>query len=352
MKAGKPKKKKKYIKVGWDDLFKGEIVIIGPPKGAKEKEKPKKDRRVGLAPGWEDDDSGTAVADAGTDDWPGIDGVNCTFVPSGSNYGNIGDLSITNDTDQPVTVTVPPGLLLDSSDLAVQDLYVADVPTETPCSGAKDVGKPITIDRDSTHVIKDVPGFCPDFEKNPPQKGDEDVYTCKQPDEKSEVLLNAIELVKKLDVGSLKLDVFGKDKAEAMVAQGSLWVVDSKIDDVKGNEIDGDDLSSRFFGTFATAAKDALDGMSPETREKAEKLVKDDIKKIVDATSFVTKKSYSVPRKKKPKRKNRGNPYDNMIAKKKEYEKEARRAKKEQRAQKRDPGNGDSKGKKKKKKKK
>jgi hypothetical protein len=171
----------------------------------------------------------------------------------------------------------------------VQDLYVADVPTETPCAGADDIGKPVTIQPEGYHIIRDVPGFCPDFEKEPPGKDDTSVYACRQPDEKSKVLLETIASVKKLDVGALKLDVFGKDKARAMVAQGSLWMVDSEIDDEKDNEVTDEDLAGKFYDTFATAAKGSLEKMSPENRKQAEKLVRDDIRKIVQATSFVAK---------------------------------------------------------------
>lgn len=282
VKDGKPPKKEKFVRIGWDDLFIGEIVLVDAGPG------------LDLAP--DDEDSGTAVALV---DWPGIEGVGCTFTPSGKNYGDIGDLAIENDTDKPVTVTIPPGLLLDSADPAVQDLYVADVPTETPYAGAKDIDRPITIKPGGTYVAKDLPGFCPDFEKKPPQTGDTEIYACQQPDEKSKVLLDTIEAVKKLDVGSLKLQVFEDDKTRAMVAQGSLWMVDSRIDEVKDNEVSADDLSSRFYETFVTSAKEALDKMSPDDRKKAEQLVKDDIKTIVGATSFVAKQSR--PKKTAPK---------------------------------------------------
>ena len=156
----------------------------------------------------------------------------------------------------------------------------------------------ITVAPGGTHVIKDLPGFCPDFEKDPPQKDDEGVYACKQPDEKAKVLLDTIALAKKLDVGSLKLKVFGKDKARSMVAQGALWMVDSKVDDTKGNEVAAKDLSDKFFGSFAESAKASLEKMPPASRKKAEKLVQDDIRKIVAATSFIAKKAPA--RKAKP----------------------------------------------------
>jgi len=257
------------IRMGWDAMPEPthRIIIIQPEetKGTKKK--------VSLRPGW-----------------PKTKGVKCTFVPSGRNYGDIGDLIIKNATDDPATVTVPPGMLLESSDPSVQDLYVADVPTESPCSGAKDIGRPITVQPDGYYIVRDVPGFCPDFEKEPPQTDDTSVYACKQPDKKSKVLLDTIAAVKKLDVGSLKLDVFGRDKARAMVAQGSLWMVDSEIDSEKGNEVSKEDLSDRFYSTFAISAKASLDKMSAKDRKQAEKLVKDDIKEIVGATSFVAKR--------------------------------------------------------------
>jgi len=285
--AGKPPKR--HVKMGWDGLPAGQIVILKPAEGkppkTKPKPKPKKDRRVGLL------------------DWPGKEGVYCTFDPSGRNYGDIGDLIIENDTDEPATVTIPPCMLLETSDPAVQDLYVADVPTETPCSGAKEIGKPITVEPGGAHVVEHASGFCPDFEKNPPKQGDEDVYACKQPDEKSKTLLETIECAKKLDVGTLKLEVFAEKKATAMVTQGSLWAVDSEIDEEKGNEVSAEDLASRFFSSFAGSAKESLDEMSPENRKEAEKLVKDDIRKIVEATSFVAKQSRDRMTARKPEEK-------------------------------------------------
>ncbi|NOZ22523.1 MAG: hypothetical protein GXP25_15685 [Planctomycetes bacterium] len=222
-------------------------------------------------------------------DWPGTEGVLCTFVPSGENYGNIGDLAITNTTDQAISVTVPDGLLLDSSDAGVQDLYVADVPSRTPCAGATEIGKPIIIGAGETHVINDIPGFCPDFELKPPAKGASDAYTTRQPDEKAATLLATIEAVKKFDMGTLKLQVFEKDQTREMLAQGALWMVDSRVDEVKGNEVSNENLGDRYWDKFRESAADALAKMSPKQREEAEDLVKEDIKKIVAATSFVSK---------------------------------------------------------------
>ncbi len=284
VKAGDPNDM--HVRIGWDDLYTGQVILLDPPAGMTEtgelidpnSEKKKKKSSKVL-------ETGMLL------DWPGIEGVNATFVPSGKNYGDIGDLLIKNDTDKPATVTVPPGLLLDSADPAVQDLYVADVPTETPCSGAKDIGRPITVKPDATYAINDVPGFCPDHEKKPPTQGDTSIYASKQPDEKSKVLLDTIESAKKLDVGSMKLEVFEEDKAREMVTQGSLWMVDSRIDAEEDNELTSEELSSKFYGTFAASAKESLDKMSSEDRKKAEDLVKDDIKKIVAATAFVAKGS-------------------------------------------------------------
>ncbi len=276
--AGKPKKK--YSRTGWDDLYIGEIIIVNPGVGMDEYGQPTEE--------WKKKQKEREVSRL--TDWPGQEGVVCSFVPSGRNYGDIGDLVIENDSNKPVTVTVPEGLLLDSGDPAVQDLYVADVPTETVCDGAKEIGKPITIEPDGMYVIKELPGFCPDFEKDPPETDNEGIYACKQPDEKAEALLDTVKLVKELDVGTMKLEVFEEDKARAMVAQGSLWMVDSEIDETKGNEVSAKDLSEKFFGSFAESAKDKLEAMTPEKREQVEELVKDDIKKIVEATSFVAKK--------------------------------------------------------------
>ena len=272
----KPKKNERHVSIGWDDLYIGEIILVNPGPDMDEHGQPKKkDKRIGML-----------------QDWPGQEGVYCSFQASGRNYGVVGDLTIENETDKPVTVTVPPGLLLDSSDPEVQDLYVADVPTEEPCSGAKEIDKPITVAPNTSYSIKDVPGFCPDAEKDPPasETGGESVYSVCKPDEKSTVLLDTIAAVKKLDVGALKLGVFEKDKARAMVCQGALWQVDSQVDEEKGNECTPKELNTKFFEAFTASAKDTLEKMPEKKREKVETVVKDDIKKIVDAADFISKK--------------------------------------------------------------
>ena len=240
--------------------------------------------------------TGWAADAAGGRPWPGIKGVVSTFTPSGNNYGNIGSLVIKNNTDKPVTVTVPAGMLLDSSDPAIQDLYIAPVPTETTCQGARYIGQGVTVKAGETFVMKDLSGFCPDHEKDPPKKDDTAVYACRQPDEKSKELLRTIGLMKTIDVGSLKLEVFEEAKATTMMTQGALWMVDSRIDEVKDNEVSGKDLSDKFYGAFATSAKKAFDKMTPDSRKQAETLVMNDIIKIVAATSFIAKQQ--VPDKK------------------------------------------------------
>ena len=221
--------------------------------------------------------------------WPPKKGVKTGFIPSGRNYGDVGDLVIKNTTGQPVTVTIPPGLLLDSFFEAVQDLYLAVVAMEKPCEGAKYIGKPFTIQPGQTVVVEHLPGFCPDFEKDPPKKNDTAVYACRQPDKKSKALLDTIAAAKTVDVGKLKLEVFGEKKARAMITQGALWAVDSHVDDEQGNEVSNTDLTDRFYGAFTRSAKAALDKMPPENRKQAEKLVKDDIKKMVGVTDFLAK---------------------------------------------------------------
>ncbi|MBT3200034.1 MAG: hypothetical protein HN350_08955 [Phycisphaerales bacterium] len=282
--AGKPKKDKTHVSIGWDDLYIGEVIIVNPPPGMDKHGKP-----IPIPEKDDDDDEEVGMLQ----DWPAQDGVYCSFKASGRNYGGIGDITIENATDKPVTVTVPPGLLLDSDTPQVQDLYVADVPTETPCGGAKDIDKPITIAPNASYVIKDVPGFCPDGEKDPPKPETEgqSVYTACKPDEKASTLLDAIAAVKKMDVGKMKLDVFKEDKARAMVCQGTLWQVDSKIDAEPDNDFTSEKLNARFFEAFTASAKEALEKMPETKREKVETVVKDDIKKIVAAADFITKKT-------------------------------------------------------------
>jgi hypothetical protein len=273
----KIEKGKTHVTTGWDDLFIGEIIILNPGPGMDKHGKPiPKGKKVSML-----------------EDWPARDGVYCSFRASGRNYGAIGDMTIENATDKPVTVTVPPGLLLDSDDPKVQDLYVADVPTETPCAGAKDVGKPIKIAPNAVYAIKDIPGFCPDGEKDPPAAETEgqSVYTACKPDDKAATLLETIAAVKKMDVGNLKLSVFKDDKARAMISQGALWQVDSRIDEEPDNDFTGEKLKTRFFEAFTASAKDTLDKMPAKKRETVNSVVKDDIKKIVAAADFITKQS-------------------------------------------------------------
>ncbi len=220
-------------------------------------------------------------------EWP--DGVVISFVASGLNYGNIGDLTITNTSDKPVTCSVPPGTLLDSGDPTIQDLYVADVPTETPCSGAAELGQPITLAPGESHTISQVPGFCPDFELAPPAEGESDNYTCRPPDEKGEQLLSVVEAAGNLDIGEAGLDVFGEQKVREMVTQGACWMADSKIDEEPDNDVTSEQLTDRFWDTFTTAADEQLTTMPAEQRDEAEDMVRRDIKKIVAMTSFVAK---------------------------------------------------------------
>jgi len=171
----------------------------------------------------------------------------------------------------------------------VQDLYVADVPTRTPCAGAAKIGKPVPVGPGQTHVISDIPGFCPDFELDPPKPGDSGTYAVRPPDKKAKPLLAALERVKKFDIGKMKLDIFKADQTRRMLAQGTLWMVDSHIDDVKGNEVTEQKLTDRLFTTFEKSAGESLKKMPPKKRAAAEKLVKNDIKEIVKGISFVSK---------------------------------------------------------------
>jgi len=219
--------------------------------------------------------------------WTLGNGILFSFIPSGGNYGDIGDLLITNTTESPATVTVPPGLLFASSDPAVQDLYAADVPTPEPQTGAASIGKPISIDPGHTYVISDIPGFCPDFELDPPKPGADGTFTVLPPDKKAKPLLAALRRVKKFDVGKLKLEVFGADQTRRMLAQGTMWMVDSRADDVKENEVTEQKLTARFWTTFEQSAADSLKKMPPKKRDAAKKLVKNDIAEIVKGITGV-----------------------------------------------------------------
>ena len=103
------------------------------------------------------------------------------------------------------------------------------------------------------------------------------------------MLLDTIESVKRLDVGDMKLQVFEKEKAREMITQGALWMVDSRVDEVEGNEVSEKALTDRYWSAFEVSAKETLDKMPSEKRKEAEKLVRDDLKIIVQATSFVLK---------------------------------------------------------------
>jgi len=217
------------------------------------------------------------------------EGLFCMFIPSGRNYGDIGDLLITNPTDEPVTCVVPDGMLLDSSDPITQDLYVANVPTETPCSGAELIGRPVTVGAGESYLMRDLPGYCPDFELAPPDEGVCDIYTPCAPDERGARLLEVIAAVQGFDVGPVKLDLFEEGKAREMMCQGALWTVESAFDDVEGNEVTAEQLAGRYWEAFETSAGAALEAMPSDQRQETEELVRDEIRRIVSATSFVAK---------------------------------------------------------------
>lgn len=246
--------------------------LLRDRKKAKAATRPKKAKEVSMLP-----------------QWPGGGGLVCTFVPSGKNYGDIGDLSITNTTDAAIAVTVPEGLLLDSADPSVQDLYVASVPTIASVAGAKELNTPITVRPRATYVIKHIPGFCPDFELAPPAEGSAELYTTRPPDEKSRALIATVNAAKEFDVGSIKLEIFGPDKARKMICQSAVWVVDSQVDEVEKNEVTSTVLVDRYWTTFEVSAKEKLARMSEPDRKSAENTVKADLRKIVAATAFLAK---------------------------------------------------------------
>ena len=249
-----------------------------PPKGKVEKKESKAEDKVSRAP-----NQSVGLG------WGWSQGLRVVFVPSGKNYGDIGDLVVTNTTAKEVTFTVPQGMLLDSSDAAVQDLYVADVPTETPCSGAEMLDKPTTLGPRETRIYEDVPGFCADLELAVPAEGDCTIYTAREPDDKSRVLLAAIEAAKEFNVGRMKLNAFEEKKARQMLCQGALWMTDSRIDEVEGNEVSTAALQAKYWQTFETAAGAKLEQMTSKQREGVETLVREDIKTIVSATDFIAK---------------------------------------------------------------
>ena len=294
----------------WDAAAGSDDSVVGGGPSDWEAEPGPDDSTVGGGPSdWEAepgaDDSVVGgpsewEAEPGTDDgagpsgwvcesWPKQEGVTATFVPSGLNYGNLGELHVVNSTDEAVTVTVPPGLLLDSKDPTVQDLYVINVPTETPCSGGEKIGEPITVGPDGSCTIEEVPGVCPDYELDPPTKGDSENYTCMTPDEKGEELVSVVETAKDVDISEMELKVFKPEKAVCMITQGACWMTDSRLDEVPGNEVTEDEIEDRFWGTFVTAAGEKLTSMPPEQKETVEETVQSDIEKIVEGISFVTK---------------------------------------------------------------
>jgi len=221
-------------------------------------------------------------------DWPGVPGIKVTFNPTGAKYGYIGDLIIANETDHVVTCTVPLGMLLKTRDPRIQDMYAADVPTETPCSGAKYLGNRIAIAPKAKKVIKEIPGFCADFEFDPPDKGMAGNYTCKKPGGKGKKLLSVIEAVKKLDLSKLELKVFREKKASEMITLASCWMAESRWDGVEGNDVSTAQVIERFMEAFATPGGTNLPKMPSEQQVEAEKLLEEDVAKIVEKAASVS----------------------------------------------------------------
>ena len=98
-----------------------------------------------------------------------------------------------------------------------------------------------------------------------------------------------IEAVKKTDAEPMNLQVIGREQFYAMATQGSCWIADSRLDEVEDNEVTAEKVQDRFLETFHRAAGDKLAKMEPAQRQEAEKVVKEDIRKIIEKVSFCAK---------------------------------------------------------------
>jgi len=248
VKAGKPPRKEKHIKIGWDALPTGIITMDG---------------RISL------------------------------WAPSGGNYGNIGNACYVNYGGDEGTCGVEDGSWVRCNDDRYQDgIVVTDVPTygEDPPSGCSSLDKEFPLPSETIVVVKDVPGACTVLAKPPPPAGDVTLCTLEPPDEDSETLVNVVDQVSQIDFTKKPLTGMLPQQAKATACQAAVWKVGSHIDPIKGNEVTNEDLRDHFFNTYLTATATTREKMTPEKREEMDTIVRDDLTTVIESVDFATKK--------------------------------------------------------------
>ena len=249
---GKPPKDEKYIKIGWDDLPTGIITLDG---------------QVSL------------------------------WVPTGDNYGNIGNACFVNYDGDEETCGVEDGSWVKSNDGQYQDFVVTDVPTygEDPPSGYSSLDKEFPLPSETVVVIKDTPGVCASFHTPPPPAGEMDAFTIKPPDEESEALTSVVDEISQIDFTKKPLTGMSPEQAKATACQAAVWKVGSQIDSVEGNDVTNEDLKDRFFNTYLSATTAIREKMTPEKRDEMDNIVQDDLTTVIESVDFVSKKHGGKP---------------------------------------------------------
>ena len=213
------------------------------------------------------------------------------YIPSGGNYGDIGDGFCINDGGVPVAFTIPDGSWMHSDDPNHQDMLVTDVPTRegNECSGAEALDVAITVPPETVVVVKDLPGVCPDYEKDPPTAGDSAHYELQPPNDKSRALVAVVDEVAAIDFTAKPLKGMKPGQAAETACQGAVWMAESRIDEVEGNEVSTEELHGRFFMTYLAAVDPAHRELDDEERDQLDDAVRDDLTTIVNAIDFATK---------------------------------------------------------------
>lgn len=226
-----------------------------------------------------------------------LDGQVSLWVPSGDNYGDVGDAAFVNYSEEDQTCGVEDGSWVRSNDDQYQDIVLTDVPTypEDEPSGASSLDEEFSLPTETVVVVKDVPGGCTVLAKPAPPAGNVDQCTLEPPDEESEALVSVADEVSQIDFTKKPLTSISPEQAKATACQAAFWKVGSQIDSVEGNEVTNEDLENHFFSTYLSATADTREKMTPEKRDEMDKIVRDDLRTVVESIDFVTKKHEGKP---------------------------------------------------------
>jgi hypothetical protein len=204
-----------------------------------------------------------------------VTGTYC-FQGCGNPSGHMFDLILKNQTDRPISVTVPQGMVVKPTSQPadgkpVQEVIVSDpVTVEVPPGGT--VTTPVDgycLDRGKLAPPKH-PGTQerPPVGKEPPAHFPEYEKVCESPvyDVQRVITVVAKKMGKE---GKLKTP-FDGDKAVATVAQWAIWKETSEKDDNKENDVTKDNLKDELYKQVEKSTGKKREDLSEKTKQKLE----------------------------------------------------------------------------------